>query len=83
MVGYGNSDLTVATRHNQLITYSFTPIGIDKSTNDQFLGSAKKIDSYAKNGLNKYYMTASSISLHKDIIREAKENEEFLRITVG
>ena len=83
VVAWGNADMTVATRHNQLVTYSFSPSGVSQTVNNQVLGGAKKVESYAKVGKKEYLLSASTLAEDKIIIREAKEGEEFLKVAGG
>jgi hypothetical protein len=54
--------MTVATRHNQLVTYYFKATGLDQNVNNHALGEQKKIESYTKVGKNEYCLSAQSLS---------------------
>lgn len=47
------------------------------------MGDKKKIESYAKAGKKEYFLSAQSLSEDKTEIREAKPEEEFLRLAGG
>jgi hypothetical protein len=69
VINWGSNEMTVSTRHNQLITYYFKPAGLDQTVNNNALGDSKKIESYAKVGKNEYFLSAQTLAEDKITIR--------------
>lgn len=72
VLAWSRGELTVATRHNQVVTYSFKPSGVESTVNNHALGDRKKIESFVKVGRNEYFLTAQTLSEDKMEIREAR-----------
>lgn len=83
VVGWSRGELSVATRHNQVVTYSFKPSGVDSAVNNHVLGDRKKVESFAKVGKKEYFLSAQTLLEDKTEIREARPEEEFLRVAGG
>jgi hypothetical protein len=72
VVGWGRGELSVATRHNQVVTYSFKPSGVDSAVNNHALGDRKKVESFIKVGRKEYFLSPQTLSEDKTEIRETR-----------
>lgn len=83
VVRWASNEFTVATRHNQVLTYSFKGSSVETTVNNHALGDQNKIESYAKTGKKEYFLTPQTLTEDKTVVREAKAGEEFLSVTGG
>jgi hypothetical protein len=61
VVRWGELEMSLVTRYNQIITYFVRQSGVDKSVDNRFMNEQQRIESVAKHGSNEYFLSNSSL----------------------
>lgn len=83
IVGWGAGQVSLATRYNQIVTYTLGQLGIDRLVNDKFMGETGKIDSIASVGKSEYFLSSGALFSGRQLLRESAPAEKFLRVAAG